>query len=241
MSGRKATFDIEKALELFRKGLKYKEISGTLNIKESTLKMFLKRHASTELKDKKAVKRNKSKKDEFILESSHLLNVNDLKEIMDAKTYGINDNESISAFSLLLCCRHSYKNHVNGKLKFDETRGAITKDVPKYFTPTNSYIELTPLELVFNVNAKIVKELSKINNSLIPQECIVYLEKDYRNKDVYITRNIRTESKLEFLLKHSKVLYKIGLDEGYKITSTEAFKLLLGMFQLPDLKNKIIS
>ena len=50
MSGRKITFDTDKAIKLLKEGIKQKDIAKELNIKESTLKMFFKRKAGGELK-----------------------------------------------------------------------------------------------------------------------------------------------------------------------------------------------
>lgn len=57
MSGRKVTFDTEKAIKLLKKGIKQKDIATKLNIKESTLKMFFKRKAGDELKGIKEQKK----------------------------------------------------------------------------------------------------------------------------------------------------------------------------------------
>lgn len=96
---------------------------------------------------------------------------------------------------------------------------------------SSSCKKLTRLELVYSVNAKFVKELSKINTDLIPEECRVYLEKGHKNETIYRTRDTETESKLQFLLKQSQVLYKTGLKEGERITNIESFQLLSRMLK----------
>lgn len=88
---------------------------------------------------------------------------------------------------------------------------------------------LSRIELVYIVNAQFVKKLSKIDKALIPEECLVYLEKGHKNETIYKTRDKNSESKLEFLLKQSKLLYDAALEAGSKITDTEEFKILKRM------------
>jgi hypothetical protein len=88
---------------------------------------------------------------------------------------------------------------------------------------------LSRIELVYSVNVKLIKTLNKIDTSLIPQECLVYLEKGHKNETIYRTRDIEGESKLEFLLNHSQILYSASLQAGDKVTKTEDFLLLSRM------------
>jgi hypothetical protein len=96
---------------------------------------------------------------------------------------------------------------------------------------SSSCKKLTRLELVYNVNSKFVKALSKINADLIPEECKVYLEKGHKNETIYRTRDIETESKLQFLLNQSQILYNTALKIGEKITDLESCKLLSRMIK----------
>jgi len=133
MSGRKVTFDTDRAIKLLKEGIKQKDIAKDLNIKESTLKMFFKRKAGEELKKIKE-KRNIKISDEFEWEHSNLLNVNDLKELREEKSYGILPNESIGDYGFLMMNIQSYKLSKNHKkLIFDESRGQRTYAVPKMY------------------------------------------------------------------------------------------------------------
>lgn len=135
MVGRKVTFDTDKAIELLKGGMKQKDIAKKLSIKESTLKMFYKRKAGGELK--KIKEQNKIKTndgDNLELEHSNFLNVNDLKEIREEKSYGIMPRESIGNYGFLKINIQSYKLSKNGKkLIFDENRGLRTYAVPKSY------------------------------------------------------------------------------------------------------------
>ncbi|GCD13097.1 helix-turn-helix domain-containing protein [Clostridium tagluense] len=133
MAGRKVTFDTEKAIKLLKEGFKQKDIAKELNIKESTLKMFFKRKAGGKLKKIKEQRKVKSS-NEFELEHSNFLNVNDLKEIREEKSYGILPNESIGDYAFLMMNIQSYKLSKNHKkLIFDENRGIRTYGVPKSY------------------------------------------------------------------------------------------------------------
>lgn len=101
---------------------------------------------------------------------------------------------------------------------------------------SSSCKNLSRLELVYSTNARFIKTLDKIDTNLVPEECRVYLEKGHKNETLYRTRNIEAESKLEFLLKQSQILSKVGLSTGEIVTSTEDFQLLLRLLkeQLDD-------
>lgn len=131
--GRKITFDTEKAIDLLTKGVKQKDIAIQLGIKESTLKMYLKRNHSDKLeKIRENRKKKLNKSDDFKLEQSNRLTVKDLKEISENNRIGINANESMSAYSFILANIQSYKLKGN-KYVFDESRGKITYAVPKSY------------------------------------------------------------------------------------------------------------
>jgi len=97
------------------------------------------------------------------------------------------------------------------------------------FMVSSSCKNLSRIELVYKVNSNFIKLLDEISSDSIPKECKAYLEKGHKNETIYKTRNKDTESKLEFLLKQSKLLYEVGLDMGEKVTDTEEFKLLQRM------------
>ncbi|NLA85653.1 MAG: transposase, partial [Clostridiales bacterium] len=91
---------------------------------------------------------------------------------------------------------------------------------------SSSCKKLSRIELIYSVNAKFVKLLNKVSADSIPEECRAYLEKGHKNDTIYRTRDQEAESKLEFLLKQSQVLYKSGLEAGMIVTNTEEFQLL---------------
>ncbi|AGK99623.1 helix-turn-helix domain-containing protein [Clostridium pasteurianum] len=140
MSGRKITFNKEKSIELYKSGLKYKEIAEILNVNENTLRSFFKRNVinnneinSKRLENKKSLNIDKNNDSAFELEHSNLLSADDLKELREEKNYGINPNESVGTYSFLLWNRQSYKKGKRKKFIFDENRGAITNDVPSSY------------------------------------------------------------------------------------------------------------
>ncbi len=97
------------------------------------------------------------------------------------------------------------------------------------FMIASSCRNLSRIELVYTVNAHFVKKLNEIDKVLIPEECLVYLEKGHKNETIYKTRDKNSESKLEFLLKQSKLLYDAALESGSHITDTAEFKTLKRM------------
>ena len=56
-----------------------------------------------------------------------------------------------------------------------------------------------------------------------------YLDKGHKNETIYKTRDKDSESKLDFLLKQSQMLYREALESSSKISETEEFKLLKRM------------
>lgn len=97
------------------------------------------------------------------------------------------------------------------------------------FMIASSCRNLSRIELIYTVNGQFIKKLNQINRNLIPEECLVYLEEGHKNETIYKTRDKNSESKLEFLLKQSKLLYDAALEAGSKITNTEEFKTLKRM------------
>lgn len=112
MAGRKPTFDTEKAIELLKKGLEYKEIASLLNVKENTLRVFYRRHAKEEIKERKE------------------------KKYCDECHYVYRDRpllpcESMGTLAFIKANRQSYiTDKETGELKFDKTRGGTSKDLP---------------------------------------------------------------------------------------------------------------
>lgn len=99
------------------------------------------------------------------------------------------------------------------------------------FMVSSSSKKLSRIELIYTVNARVVKSLDKIDPKIIPSECKAYLEKGHKNATVYRTRDQEAESKLEFLLRHSQDLYNAGLKAGEHVTTTEEFQHLERMLK----------
>jgi hypothetical protein len=88
---------------------------------------------------------------------------------------------------------------------------------------------LSRIELVYTVNANLIKKLNQLDKVSIPESCLSYLDKGHKNETIYKTRDNKTESKLEFLLKQSQMLYRAALESGCAISDTEEFKTLKRM------------
>ena len=94
------------------------------------------------------------------------------------------------------------------------------------FMVSSSCKNLSRIGLVYEVNANFIDLLNDKSPENIPDKCRGYLEKGHKQDTIYKTRNKETESKLEFLLYQSQLLYETGLKIGDKVTDTEEFKLL---------------
>ena len=91
---------------------------------------------------------------------------------------------------------------------------------------SSSCKKLSRIELIYSVNSRLVKTLKETNESLIPQECLAYLEKGHKNDTIYRTHDSQTDSKLSILIKQSKMLYDACSNAGATITSLESYQLL---------------
>jgi hypothetical protein len=97
------------------------------------------------------------------------------------------------------------------------------------FMVSSSARELSRIELVYAVNSKFIKMLSKLSKDLIPEGLEIYLEESHRNDVIYRTKNDETKSKLQKLLEDAKTLYDTAVNAGKEVTDTEEFKLLKRM------------
>ncbi len=88
---------------------------------------------------------------------------------------------------------------------------------------------LSKIELVYTVNTNLIKKLNQLDKAAIPESCLSYLDKDHKNEIIYKTRDKESESKLDFLLKQSQMLYRTALESASKISETEEFKFLKRM------------
>lgn len=96
---------------------------------------------------------------------------------------------------------------------------------------SSSCKNLSRIELIYSVNSRLVKDLKKENESLIPEECLAYLEKGHKNETIYRTQDSETNSKLTFLLKHSQMLYNICSQASEAITTLESYQHLVRMLK----------
>jgi hypothetical protein len=85
--------------------------------------------------------------------------------------------------------------------------------------------KMSRLELVYRVIEKYIRELSKVDESLIMEEYKVYLEKGHQKEVIYQIRNNELDSMIEILLNQAYQLYQQGLNNE-KAVELESFKLL---------------
>ncbi|RCW77915.1 transposase-like protein DUF772 [Halanaerobium sp. DL-01] len=97
------------------------------------------------------------------------------------------------------------------------------------FMVASSCKNLSRIELVYTVNANLIKKFNQLDNAAIPESCLSYLDKGHKNETIYKTRDKESESKLDFLLKQSQILYRAALESKSKISKTEEFELLKRM------------
>lgn len=97
------------------------------------------------------------------------------------------------------------------------------------FMVASSCRNLSRIELVYTVNANLIKKLNQLDEAAIPENCLSYLDKGHKNETIYKTRDKDSESKLDFLLKQSQMLYQAALESDSEISETEEFKLLKRM------------
>lgn len=107
---------------------------------------------------------------------------------------------------------------------------------------SSSCKKLSRLELFFNVVAAMVAKIAEINISLIEQSLKKYLEKDYKNKLTYYTKNIDISAKMQILAEELVMLKNvIGNDE--KLILTEEYVALKRLIEEQieiDENNKVI-
>jgi hypothetical protein len=96
---------------------------------------------------------------------------------------------------------------------------------------SSSCKKLSRIELVYSVNYRLIKDLNEYNKSLIPEECLTYLEKGNKNETIYRTQDLESTSKLLTLLRHSEMLHKTCSKLDTIITNSESYQLLVRMLQ----------
>ncbi len=137
---KKNPVDKYKVIQMFKDGMKYKEIAENLNSTEHAIKMIIKRNAPELMRERKASMDNSSlfepTEEELNLINLGYLTIEDRKQLMNERTYGINNSEGMSTKAFLNCIWQSYKtDQRTGRVKFDSSRGAITRDVPPSYMP----------------------------------------------------------------------------------------------------------
>lgn len=86
--------------------------------------------------------------------------------------------------------------------------------------------KMTRLELVYTVINNFIKELSKKDETLIPEEYKVYLKTSHKKEFIYQVKSEEVDSKLSILLKQAYELYQYGINNE-TINNLESFNLLV--------------
>lgn len=95
------------------------------------------------------------------------------------------------------------------------------------FMVASSCRNLSRLELIYTVNKQLVKKIKQEDKEIIPPEFNQYLKDGHKKDTIYSAHDNKAESKLEFLLKHSKTLYDLILENSsLDIYNSQEFKNL---------------
>jgi len=97
------------------------------------------------------------------------------------------------------------------------------------FMISSSCKNMSRLELIYTVNLQFIKLLSDKSEKSIPEECECYLQEGHKKDTIYRTKDSELETKLEHLLKHSKMLYNAGKNMDKEITESQEFQSLKRM------------
>lgn len=97
------------------------------------------------------------------------------------------------------------------------------------FMISTSAKNMSRIELIYTVNYQFIKMLNDKFPDLIPEECKSYLKEGHKNETIYRTKDSKAESKVEFLLKQSKILYDVAIKADKKVRENEEFKSLKRM------------
>lgn len=135
----KVSVDKDKVIELFKKGFNLKRIaveaSSTITNVRKILERTIPEEFKKRMKEKAAAKVNmklfEPHEEKLNLKVVGALSVEDRKELMNERSWGINQNESLSDYSFFQSNRQSFvsdkKN--NRRYRFDKRRGHIQKDL----------------------------------------------------------------------------------------------------------------
>jgi len=115
----------------------------------------------------------------------------------------------------------SISNLIAKKLKIDNKKVRVDS-----FMFASSCRNLSRLELIYTVNRQMVKKLKQEDEDIIPHGFHQYLKDGHKKNTIYTTHDNEAESKLEFLLKHSKTFYDLILESSLDIYKSQEFKNL---------------
>jgi hypothetical protein len=96
---------------------------------------------------------------------------------------------------------------------------------------SSSCKKLSRIELVYSVNYRLIKDLNEYDKSLIPEECLTYLDRGNKNETIYRTQDLKATSKLLTLLRHSEMLHDTCSKLDSIITNSENYQLLVRMLK----------
>ncbi|HMA59698.1 MAG TPA: transposase [Halanaerobiales bacterium] len=115
----------------------------------------------------------------------------------------------------------SISNLIAKKLKIDNKKVRVDS-----FMFASSCRNLSRLELIYTVNRQMAKKLKQEDEDIIPHGFHQYLKDGHKKNTIYTTHDNEAESKLEFLLKHSKTFYDLILESSLDIYKSQEFKNL---------------
>jgi len=93
---------------------------------------------------------------------------------------------------------------------------------------SSSCKKLSRLELIYSLNERMVKLLSKLDPDSIPESCSGYLKSGNKNEIIYRTRDRETDSKISILISQSVDLYYAS--DKAKVLESDEFKMLKRFF-----------
>ena len=97
------------------------------------------------------------------------------------------------------------------------------------FMISSSCKNMSRLELIYTVNLGLVKLLCDKSKKSIPEKCKCYLQEGHKKDTIYRTKDSELETKLEHLLKHSKMLYDAAKNLDKEVTESQEFQSLKRM------------
>lgn len=129
--------DKQEIVKLFSSGFSYKEIATKFNSTSDAVRKVLERNAPEELEKKRQARKVQSKQlfnpkdEEMHLPVVGVLTIDARKEMLNERTWGLNQNEGMSDRSFFNWSRQSFISDKkdNRKYRFDKKRGKIQRDL----------------------------------------------------------------------------------------------------------------